>query len=156
MKTTNIISMLAVLLVVSCTSTKIATETELQNLAKVDNKDFSIQVNYANPLRMQQIALTSEYDLKIKNDSAFAFLPFYGVAHTAPLNPMEGGIKFSEPVKDYKSSPTRKNDGRQISFKVNTNEYHYQINMTVFQNGTASISINSTERDPIIFYGEMK
>ena len=140
----------------ACTLLKTTPESARENLGKIDRKDFTVKANFANPLRMRQVVLTSEYDLRIKNDSAFAFLPYFGVAHTAPMNPSEGGIKFSEPMLEYNSKPTKKDDGREISFKVNTREYNYQINLTVYQNGTATFVINSYQRDAITFYGEMK
>ena len=93
----------ALLFLVSCSSSKTLPATVDKVTQKVQSKDFVITVNYANPLRGQQIYLTSDYDLRIKNDSAFAYLPYYGVAYVAPYGISEGGIKFSEPVNDYLS-----------------------------------------------------
>lgn len=152
----NLILVLALFMLYACNTTKTTPEIAQQNLQKIENRNFTIRANYANPLRMRQVFLTSEYTLKIKGDSAFAYLPYYGVAHTAPMDPSEGGIKFSELMIDYTSKPTKKSDGREISFKVNTREYNYQINLTVFFNGSSTISVNSYQRDPITFYGEMK
>lgn len=157
MKPVIIYTVIAVFLFLNaCNSLKTTPETARENLEKIDRKDFAVKANFANPLRMQQVVLTSEYDLRIKNDSAFAFLPYYGVAHTAPMNPAEGGIKFAELMIDYRSKSTRKNDGREINFKVNAGEYNYVINMTVYQNGTATFVVNSYQRDAITFHGEMK
>src|ERR1035437_3167122 len=68
---------------------------------KVKSKDFTVSVNTADPVRMRQFYLTSEYDLQLKNDSAFAFLPYFGVAYSAPYGGGEGGIKFAEPMMNY-------------------------------------------------------
>ncbi len=152
----NKLTFLILFVLCACNTTKTTPEVAEQNLQKIENRDFTIRANYANPLRMRQVFLTSEYTLKIKGDSAFAYLPYYGVAHTAPMDPSDGGIKFSELMLDYTSKPTKKQDGREISFKVNTREYNYQINLTVFFNGSSTISVNSYQRDPITFYGEMK
>jgi hypothetical protein len=152
----NVIIVLVLFILYACNTIKTTPESTQENLDKIENRDFTIIANYANPMRMRQVYLTSEYTLKIKGDSAFALLPYYGVAHTAPLNPAEGGIKFSEPMLDYSSKPTKKADGREISFKVNTREYNYQINMTVFFNGSSIFVVNAYQRDAITFYGEMK
>ncbi len=158
MKTFRKIIYALIVLVVfnSCKSIKTTPETAKRNLEKIDNRNYTLIANFANPLRMQQIVLTSEYNLRIRKDSAFAFLPYYGVAYSAPLNASEGGIKFAEPIVDYQIKPNPKNDGREISFKINTREYNYQINMTIFQNGSATFVINSHQRDAITFYGELK
>lgn len=156
MKARIFYSVLVVLLYLSsCSTTKNTIETVQQITQKVESKDFTIKVNYALPMRMKQIALTSDYDLKIKNDSAFAYLPYYGVAHVAPMNPSEGGIKFNEKLTDYNIRQNKKKDGWEINFKVINNEYHYQIYLNIFNTGSSTITINSYERDAITFYGNI-
>ncbi len=156
MKARIFYSVLVVLLYLSsCSTTKNTIETVQQITQKVESKDFTIKVNYALPMRMKQIALTSGYDLKIKNDSAFAFLPYYGVAHVAPMNPSEGGIKFNEKLTDYNIRQNKKKDGWEINFKVINNEHHYQIYLNIFNTGSSTITINSYERDAITFYGNI-
>ena len=123
---------------------------------KVESKDFTIAVNYANPLRMKPVYLTSEYDVRIKNDSAFAYLPYYGVAYTAPYNSTEGGIKFAEPMSEYKIIPHKKADGWDIRFRVKSKLTVYDFSLTIFNNGSSSISVSSYEKDRINFIGEVK
>lgn len=140
----------------SCSTTKTAPETIAEITQKVESKDFTIQVNYANPFRMRTVNLTSEYDLHIKNDSAFAFLPYYGVAYVAPYNSNEGGIKFAEPMTNCSITPNKKSNGWDIRFKVKTRESVYDLNMNIFNNGSTSLTVRSPERDMITFQGEVK
>lgn len=140
----------------SCTSLKTASETVNEITRKVESKNFTVVVNYANPMRMKPVFLTSEYDLRIKNDSAFAFLPYFGVAHVAPMNPSEGGIKFAEPMTNYTVSPNKKSNGWDIRFRVKSKESVYDIGMDIFNNGSSTITVNSYERDMITFNGEVK
>ncbi|MDO9152652.1 MAG: DUF4251 domain-containing protein [Paludibacter sp.] len=157
MKSQFLLPILVVLLhLSSCSSSKTTPETTRKVTQQIENKDFSIKVNYAVPMRMKQVYLTSDYDVRIKNDSAFAFLPYYGVAHVAPMNTSEGGIRFAEQMTDYTIRPNKKHDGWEISFKVKTREYHYQLYLSIFNNGSSSVTINSYERDAISFYGELK
>ncbi|HEY0066028.1 MAG TPA: DUF4251 domain-containing protein, partial [Flavisolibacter sp.] len=39
--------------------------------------------------------LTSEYELVVSKDTLASFLPYFGRAFTAPVNPTEGGIRFT-------------------------------------------------------------
>ena len=149
-------SLVVLIFTSACSSLKTTPEKAIEITNKIDNKDFTIKFNYANPIRMQQIALTSEYNLTIKGDSAIAFLPYYGVAHVAPFNSSEGGIKFTSNMLDYSKSMNKKGDGWNIRFKINSSEYHYNIFLSVYQNGNSILQRNSYERDPISFYGEMK
>ncbi|HLP04558.1 MAG TPA: DUF4251 domain-containing protein [Paludibacter sp.] len=152
----NFAVLVSLLVLAACSSSRTLPETANEVARKVQSKDFSIRANYANPMRGSQLYLTSEYDLRIKNDSAFAFLPYYGVAYMAPFNPAEGGIKFAEPMEDYSLVPNKKNNGWFVRFKVNAREYNYVFSITIFANGNSSFTVTSYQRDPITFSGEMK
>lgn len=149
------LSFVVLLFASACSSIKTTPETVAAITAKVESKDFTVRFNYANPFRMKQVSLTSEYTLKIKGDSAFAYLPYYGVAHVAPFNSSEGGIKFSSPMIEYSETANKRKDGWNIRFKINSGEYHYDLLLDVFKNGRSSLHVNSYERDPITFYGEL-
>jgi hypothetical protein len=150
------ITFLLLFFMTSCSFSKTTPETINEVTRKIESKDFTIVVNYANPMRMKPVFLTSEYDLRIKNDSAFAYLPYYGVAHVAPFDPSQGGIKFAEPLTDYKVTPNKKSNGWDIRFKVKGRESVYDIIMSIFNNGSTMFSVTSYERDMITFNGEMK
>ena len=157
MKTLLICSTFALLFFMfACSSSKTAADTIREITHKVESKDFTVNVNSANPFRMKHVMLTSEYDLRIKNDSAFAFLPYYGVAYSAPYNSSEGGIKFAEPMTDYSMVPNKKSTGWDIRFKVKSKECTYEIYMNLFNNGSAMFSVSSYQRDMISFNGEVK
>jgi hypothetical protein len=140
----------------SCSSLKTAPETVTEITKKIESKNFTVEVNYANPLRMKQVYLTYGYDLRIKNDSAFAYLPYYGVAHIAPYDCSEGGIKFAEPMTNYSVTPNKKSTGWDISFKVKSKLSVFDVVMNVFNNGSTMLTINSYERDMISFNGDIK
>jgi hypothetical protein len=123
---------------------------------KVQSKDFTVSVNIANPLRMRQFYLTSDYDLQLKNDSAFAFLPYFGVAYSAPYGGGEGGIKFAEPIMNYSVKSNRKSNGWDIYFKIKAKDCVYEFYMNIFNNGSSMFTVNSVNRDAITFNGEIK
>lgn len=139
----------------SCLSSKTAPETINAVTHKVESKDFTVVVNYANPQRMRPVFLTSDYHLRIKNDSAFAFLPYFGVAHIAPLDPSEGGIKFAAPMDNYTITPHKKSSGWDVRFKVRSKESVYEIFMNIYNNGSSTFSISSYERDMISYNGNI-
>lgn len=143
-------------ILVSCTSSKTLPEIVEKVARQVEAKDYIIAARYANPLRGRQIYLTSEYDLRVKNDSAFAYLPYFGVAHVAPYNPSDAGIKFAQKMDNYSAVPNKKKNGWEIHFNVTDKEYNYTIHITLFNNGSASFSVNSYQRDVITFLGELK
>lgn len=151
---------LLICLLISCTSIKNPSQdkqTKIQQVTgKIQDKDFVIEVTQAQPMRGRTINLTFGYDLKIKNDSAIAYLPYFGVAQIAPYGGGDGGIKFAEQMKNYQISPMKKGDGWNIKFNVNTFEYNYEFILNIFNNGNSSVIVNSYERDLITFHGNIK
>jgi len=143
------------LFITSCKSIKTDAVVVRDVNSKVQSKDFTIEVKYANPSGVGHINLSYGYDLRIKNDSAFAYLPYYGVAYSAPFNG-EGGIKFAELMTEYTCVNTKKSDGWDIHFKVKSKENGYDIRLNMFENGNSTITVNSFNRQSITFYGELK
>jgi len=139
----------------SCTLTKTTPEIINEITRKVQAKDYIIEVRSANPFRMRTVHLSADYDLRFLNDSAFAYLPYFGVAHIAPYGG-DGGIVFGEPISDYTIIPNIKNNGWDIRFKVKSKENIYDFYISIFNNGSSSITVNSYNRDVINFIGEIK
>ena len=144
-----------ILLLTSCSSMKTSPAVTAQFAEKVENRNYTVKMNYANPMRMRPVYLSSEYTLQVKGDSAIAFLPYYGVAHVAPFEPSEGGIKFAQPMTNYKIESNKNQTGWNITFRVKSNQSVYDVFITAFQNGSCSVSVNSYERDMISFQGEI-
>jgi len=140
----------------SCSFLKTGTISIQELTQKVQSKDFTVSVNTVDPMRMRQHYLTSEYDLRIKNDSAFAYLPYFGVAYSAPYGGGEGGIKFAEPMLNYSVKSNKKSTGWDIYFKIKDKDNVYEIYMNIFNNGSSMFTVNSFNRDPITFNGEIK
>lgn len=153
----SISTTIAMMIATSCASVNTATP-EVTNLIKnkVAAKNYTIDARMANPMRGKAIVLNYGYELQIKADSAYAYLPYYGVAQRAPYGNTDGGIKFDEPMKDYTIKSKKKDNGWDISFKVETKDYNYELNLSIFNNGNASFTVNTVDRDVISFTGEVK
>lgn len=118
----------------------------------VDSKNFVFKAQLVSPLGGRMRNLTSEYDLVVRPDSVTAFLPYFGRAYSAPMNPSEGGIKFNSTDFSYKTGKQKK--GRwEIEIKPSDVPDGYQLYLSVFSNGRASLRVNSSNRQPISFEG---
>lgn len=152
----SILQASVIIAITSCASVE-TTDKNTNSIAnKVIGKNYTIDVRMAGPMRSKTIPLSYGYELKIKADSAYAYLPYFGVAHSVALGNTDGGIKFDEPIRDYTITSNKKNNGWDISFKVNSRDYDYRINLNIFNNGSTSFTVNSTDRDMISFTGEVK
>jgi hypothetical protein len=94
---------------------------------------------------------TSDYDLKVGKDTIESYLPYFGRAYSAPMDPTQGGIKFTSTKFDYQLKETKK--GWEVTIKPTDGGDARQLFMTIFSNGTASLQVTSTNRQPISFNG---
>jgi hypothetical protein len=117
----------------------------------ITNQQYIFKAQQAIPLGGRTIQLTSEYDVRITRDSVISFLPYYGRAYSAGYGSSEGGIKFNSKQFDY--SVNEKKDGWDITIKPKDAQDVQQLQFSIFDNGSASLNVNSTNRQAISFSG---
>lgn len=106
---------------------------------------------YLLPQGSDLYQLTSRYDLKITPDSVIAYLPFFGRAFTAPMDPTKGGFQFISTKFDYQKT-IRKNL-YQITISPKDAYDVRRIYLSIGPSGYASVQIQSINRTPISFNG---
>ncbi len=127
-------------------------KTIVKNL--IDSQNFIFVPQTVSPLRGGIRELTSYYDLEVSKDTIISYLPYFGRAYTAPLNPSEGGINFTSTNFDYKVIPGKKG-AWDISIKPKNDVNVQELLLRVFDNSLASLNITSQNRDPISFQGHI-
>jgi hypothetical protein len=94
----------------------------------------------------------SQYQLKINKDSVEAYLPYYGRAYTASMNPDDSGIKFKSKKFTYKTTKKKKG-GWIINIAPKDNREVQNLSLSVSENGYAVLNVNSNNRQSISFNG---
>ena len=118
----------------------------------VETKNFIFKAESVTPQRGKMRQLTPEYDVVLRPDTIISFLPYFGRAFTAPINPSEGGIKFTSTRFNYVVSQKKK--GRwEITIRPKDVTDVRELYLTVFDNGRASLMVNSNNRETISFNG---
>lgn len=165
----NLIKLIGILLIAICclsanaqatkADKKSAKTAELKRI--VEGKSYVFKVNQAMPLSGQTINLTSSfYDLKLANDTLTAFLPYYGVAYSAPTDPTEGGIKFTTTKFEHKITQ-KKNGNIVINIKPTDlgtrppKDVAYMV-LTASPGGYASLQVILVNRQSISFIGMLE
>lgn len=135
---------------------KAAKAADLKRL--VEGKKYLFIANQAYPMGGGTINLTSSnFDLKLANDTLTAFLPYYGVAYSAPINANEGGIKLATTKFNYKVVQ-KKNGTYQIEIRpINpevrgAGDINWMI-LNVSPGGYGTLQVFSFNRQPISFNG---
>jgi hypothetical protein len=164
MKTKNIAKYLSYLFVglfisvqlFSCSSSKKAVKLNSDDVRNiVDSSRFVFVAERVTPLRGATRYLTSRYDVVVKKDTISSFLPFFGRAFQAPMDPSKGGIQFTSTNFSYNVNP-KNNDQWEVTIRPNDYPDVQQLFFNIFDNGTATLNVVSTHRDPISFSGHIE
>ncbi|GGH09396.1 hypothetical protein GCM10007422_27480 [Pedobacter zeae] len=95
----------------------------------------------------------SQYDVKVTKDSIVAYLPYFGRSFSAPMDPTQGGIKFTS--KDFTYTESKNKKGL-YTIQINTNDVkreNYRFTINISTNGYASLTASSVNKQPIVFNG---
>jgi hypothetical protein len=143
-------------LLIQCVSTKKNLEIQPGEASNLINaREFRFVAQSVTPLRGTQRQLTSQYDVTVKKDSLVSYLPYFGRAYQAPMNPSEGGIQFTSTKFSYDVKPGKKNSWN-IDIKPEDQQSIQQLSFLIFDNGTATLNVTATQKDPISFYGRIQ
>ena len=170
MKRLNLILSLAFLLIGVQLFAQTNKETTLKIVA---DKNYTFVANTAMPMSNNDINkvlammpgsqgggsinLTgSQYDVKVTKDSIVAYLPYYGRSFSAPMDPTQGGIKFTSKDFTYTESKNKKGS---YTIQINTKDVkreNYRFTINISTNGYASLTASSMNKQPIIFNGYLE
>jgi hypothetical protein len=125
-------------------------KAEIKRIVEAQNYVFKAQT--ALPIAGATRQLTSDFDLQVSKDTIVSDLPYFGRAYTAPLNPSEGPLQFTSTDFQYTVSNNKKG-GWNITITPKDRTDPRELIMTIFDNGSASMVVNSNNRQPISFHG---
>jgi hypothetical protein len=132
---------------------KIAKQKEIEEL--VDSKEFEFQAITAYPMGGRSIdMITNPNFLRFQKDSIDSAMPYFGRAYTGVAYSGGGGLDFKGPIQDYSIKKGKKE--YTIRAKVKGNADSYDILLSVFFEGTASLSISSNNRSSISYRGRIE
>jgi hypothetical protein len=134
------------------TKKDVATEKQIIIKNLVDSRNYVFRAQSVTPLRGRTRQLSSDYDIRVMGDSMVTYLPYFGRAYSAPIDPSEDGIKLNTTNFDYKAI-ARKKGGWEISILPKENSDVRQLLLTVSANGYAQLQVTSNNRDIISFNG---
>jgi len=121
----------------------------------VNAQEYKFVARHALPMSGRSINLTSEYNMSVAGDSVIAFLPFFGRAYVAPINPAEGGIKFQSADFVYRLQNAKKG-GWTALITVKEAQQRYDIALHITATGSANLSVFDNARQSISFTGHIE
>jgi hypothetical protein len=144
--------------IISCANITHAQDTAKIAAVKnaIANRHYSFEAQSVFPQRSETKQLNiGDYDLQVKNDSVISYLPYYGRAYIAPVNPDDAAIKFTSIRFDYNIQPKKKG-GWMIVIKPKDVSSTQELDLSVSETGYASLTVASNDRETISFNGYIK
>ena len=117
----------------------------------VESKNYVFHAQQAIPQTGTTRILDASYDFTVAGDSVNSYLPYFGRAYVAPIDPTEGGIKFA--TREFAYQQTIGKKSWQITILPKDQADVRQLNLQIFDNGNASLQVLFTSRSPISFQG---
>lgn len=147
------------LLFFGCGASQSATEKakQAQFLSEqIESFNFEFVATYAYPQNFRPINLSSPYDVKVSSDTVQAYLPYYGRAFSAPMDPSEGGIKFTSTDFKYEIEKGRKAGNWIIKIITADTNRPFELNFNLWDNGIGSLNVQDRDRQSISFQGSVE
>lgn len=117
----------------------------------VESKNFIFEAQTVNPQIGGSRTLTSDYDLTITPDTVIAYLPYFGRAYTAPIDPSDGGVKFTSTKFEYIA--VQRSKSWEITIKPKDATDVQQLFLDIYDNGSANLRVSNLNRQGIAYYG---
>lgn len=138
---------------IACTNPVFAQDDKKQATKElIDARSYVFKAQTALPMGGRSRQLTSDYDVKVAKDSVLVYLPYFGRAFTAPLDPAKGGIQFKSKDFEYTINNKRKG-GWDILIKPRDAGDVRQLSLMISEDGYGTLQVLSNNRQPIMFNG---
>ena len=117
----------------------------------VENVDFKVNIDRMIPLRGASRHVDN-YSVKVKDDHIVSYLPYFGRAWDLPYGGGHG-LNFEADIQD--SAVFISDDGSYtVRLLIKTDEDTHVYTFQIFRNGSATLLVQSRNREPINFNGD--
>ena len=111
------------------------------------------------PVEFPSRDVSPDFWVEVKNDTVDCYLPYFGVAYSAPID--NDGLKFVSEIKDRttKTKTKKKKNSTEtttfINFTAKKNGFEtYRFSFTLFDNGKADLSLYPSNAQNISYNGD--
>ena len=136
----------------SCGTASQTQDTSTNVESAVLSKNYVFTAQSVTPLGGRYRQLTSDYDLRVSTDKVVAYLPYFGRAYSAPIDPTQGGINFTSNKFAYQQT-SRKKGGWIVTIKPTDVQDVRELTLTIASGGNATLNVISNNRQSISFDG---
>ena len=121
----------------------------------VEQSSFLFEATYAYPTGYKPVYLSPYYDVTLSPDTVKAYLPYYGRAYRAPMDPREGGFQFTSTDFTYRYAPGKKRGSWMAKITILDLDRPVTFSFDIWGNGTSRLLVNDFNRQSISFQGDI-
>jgi len=115
---------------------------------------FQVDVDRAFPQRGgRMVVLSSPYYVRVSGDTLLSRLPFFGRAYSIPYGG-GSGLNFDGRIVSRSSVVSKKGE-HIVKLGVTSAEDAYDYTISIFDNGSASVSVTPRQRSQMYFTGTL-
>lgn len=143
----------------ACSTSRSAVSTQADAIKSgqvaemLQNRLYKVDFDRAFPMSAPSFPLNYPYYISVIGDRIESYLPYFGRAYNIPYGGGEG-LRFSAPISDYTMEAGRR-DRHEISFDARTDEDNYTFDLEIYPDGSAYLTVLSSNRQSISFNGEI-
>lgn len=120
----------------------------------VEAKAWQFDASQMQPSKGGSRTLTTPYKVVVKDENVNSYLPYFGVAYSADYGSTESPLIFEAPIEEYGFGHGKKGS-YIIKFRAKNKSDVIEFTFNISPAGSASLSLNSTNRQHISFYGNL-
>lgn len=119
--------------------------------SSLNRKEFVFLAQSMYPMNGPMQRLNMNYVLTVSHDTLVCDLPYMGRAYQASFS-NDVGLKFDSRKFDYNVKEKKKGK-TEVAIQVRDNRNSIQLFLTAFEDGSASLRVNSSDRQSISYQG---
>jgi len=119
----------------------------------IENKNFEFIPDHAIPTRGRSVSI-SNFSVKVKGDTIVSYLPYYGRAYSVDYGSNSSPFDFTLVSEESNFSSNDKYNELKYMVKKGSDSLTYRFK--IFEYGSSSLDVNSTNRQPISFRGQVE
>ncbi len=121
----------------------------------IDSGTYEFYADWANSFQGRRINLvTNPNHLKMNQEEASIYLPYFGVAHnSSPAYSNMGAMEFKGKVENYKIKVNEKKKQTTVTFRCKAKREVIDFTLTIFPDGNSRLNANSNVRTGMNYDG---
>jgi hypothetical protein len=123
--------------------------------ALIEAETWQFSADQMLPSQGRSRTLTTAYSVNLKDKAVDSYLPYFGRAYRAEYGSTDSPMIFKSDISDYSIEDWKKG-GWIIKFRAKNKNDIIDFTFTVSTTGSTTLSVNSTNRQAISYYGELR